>query len=56
MKEQKLIVTKHDYKRNDSLTSLIPNVVDSTLFLDSIGNKVGFYLRSLPDDVNDVLE
>lgn len=56
MKEQKLIVTKHDYKRNDSPTSLIPNVVDSTLFLDSIGNKVGFYLRSLPDDVNDVLE
>ncbi len=55
MKEQRLVVVEHGYKRNDNPPELIPNVIDSTLFLDSDGNKVGFYLRSLPNDVNDVL-
>lgn len=56
MKIIELQKTTHSYKRNMEVKTLTPNITESTLFLDTEGNKIGFYLRELPEAIKDLAD
>lgn len=55
METKILTFREHDYKRNMTPISIEPNITNSTIFLDNKGTVIGFYLKELPQKVQNVV-